>query len=346
MLYYLYMQTKPIERYFFFGLLLATLLFTFFIFRPFWIVIVLGISFSIVLYPIYEWFTRLKFPSWLAAFITVSMFIAVVIVLLFSVGVVILNQSQNVYDLVVNNENALTFVGTINTSINKMLPPGFTFNLYEKITSLVTLISNNIAGLFASTLSTVFSLFLIFLSIFYFLKDNERWKRAILVISPLSDAEDKKIIKRFAEAVNGIIRGYFLVTLIQGTLVAIGFTLFGIPNPLLWGLVAVVAAFVPTIGTGLVSIPAIAFLYITGNQLEALGLLFWAVAMVSTIDNILNPIVIGKRINLSPLLILFSVLGGLSLFGPVGILVGPLTVSMLYTLISIYRDELKQSTFI
>ena len=153
----------------------------------------------------------------------------------------------------------------------------------------------------------------------------------------------KKIINKLSLAVNGIIKGYLFIVFIQGTLVSIGFALFGVPNPALWGLVAMITALVPAIGSGLVSIPAIIFLVATGQTMNALGLLIWAVVMVGTIDNILNPIVVGSKINLPPLLILFSVLGGISLLGPVGILVGPLTISLLYTLISIYRNEFQQN---
>jgi len=94
------------------------------------------------------------------------------------------------------------------------------------------------------------------------------------------------------------------------------------------------------------SIPAIIFLFATGQTIPAIGLLIWAVVFVGLIDNLLSPILISKNIKISPFLILFSVLGGISLLGPVGILVGPLTISLLYALISIYRNEFKQSTIL
>ncbi|MEK7105022.1 MAG: AI-2E family transporter [Patescibacteria group bacterium] len=336
------MQTKIIERYFFFILLFITFIFSFLIFRPFWIVLVLGVSFSIVFFPIYEWFNK-KLPDWLSALLTVLLFIIIVGGLVLSIGIILLNQSQDVYSLFVSSEDSSPFIDSINNSINKILPAGISFNLYEKISNVITLVINNIANVFTSTLSTIFSFFLTFLAMFFFLKDNARWKRAIKILSPLSDADDEKIINKLSLAVNGIIKGYLFIVFIQGTLVSIGFALFGVPNPALWGLVAMITALVPAIGSGLVSIPAIIFLVATGQTMNALGLLIWAVVMVGTIDNILNPIVVGSKINLPPLLILFSVLGGISLLGPVGILVGPLTISLLYTLISIYRNEFQQN---
>jgi predicted PurR-regulated permease PerM len=335
------MQTKIIERYFFFILLFITFIFSFFIFRPFWIVLVLSISFSIVFYPLYVWFNK-KLPNGLSAFLTVFLFAIIVLGLLFGLGVIILNQSQSLYGLFSNNENNFSFIDSINNSISKILPQGISFNLYEKISGIISLITNNIASIFTSTLSALFSFFLIFLSMFFFLKDNALWKKAIKIISPLSDADDEKITNKLSLAVNGILKGYLFISFIQGILVSIGFAIFGVPNPALWGLVAMITALIPTIGSGLVTIPAIIFLFATGNIVSAIGLAIWGIALVGTIDNILNPVIVGNKIDLHPILILFSVLGGISLLGPVGILVGPLTISLLYTLISIYRNEFQQ----
>ncbi|KKQ85835.1 MAG: hypothetical protein UT09_C0043G0011 [Parcubacteria group bacterium GW2011_GWF2_38_8] len=336
------MQTKIIERYFFFIFLFATFIFSFFIFRPFWIVLVLGISFSIVLYPIHERLNK-KLPNWLSALLTVLFFVAIIGAPLFGIGIMVFNQSQNAYQTIITNVHSLSFIDSINNSINGILPEGISFNLYEKISSFISFISDNMASIFTSTLSTVFSSVLVLLSIFYFLKDGRRWRKALVILSPLSDADDQKIINKLSRAVNAIVKGYLLIALIQGILMALGLSFFGVPNPALWGLVTMITAFIPTIGTALVSVPAIIFLLLTGQTIEAVGLLCWAVAVVGMIDNLLSPIIVGNRINLPPLLILFSVLGGISLLGPVGILVGPLTISLLYTLISIYRNEFKQN---
>lgn len=337
------MQTKIIERYFFFILLFAVFIFSFVIFSPFWIVLVLGVSFSIVLHPVFQWFKNRKLPNWLSALLTVLFFIIIVAVPLFVIGAIVFNQSQNAYSLIINNINSFSFLDSLNNSINKYLPANISFDLHDKISIFITYISDNIASIFSSTLSTILSLVLTLLSIFYFLKDGARWRRALVVLSPLSDKNDEKIINRFSLAVNGIIKGYLLIALIQGILMGVGLAIFGVPNPALWGLLTMITAFVPTIGTAIVAIPAIIFLLATGQAVQAVGLLFWAAVIVGLIDNLLSPFIVGSRINLPPLLILFSVLGGISLLGPVGILIGPLTISLLYTLISIYRNEFKEN---
>jgi predicted PurR-regulated permease PerM len=337
------MQKKIIERYFFFIILFVIFIFSLLIFRPFWVVLVLGISFSIVLYPVYEWLKKRKLSSWLSALLTVFFFVAIIGIPFFGIGILVFNQSQNAYQTIINNVDSSSFIDSINNSINKILPENFSFDLHEKISNLISSVSGNIGSIFTSTLSAIFSFALTLLSMFYFLKDGARWRKAIIVLSPLSDADDDKIINRLSRAVNGIIKGYLFIALIQGILMGLGLALFGVPNPALWGLLTMIAALVPTVGTAIISVPAIIFLLVTGNTFEAMGLLVWAVVIVGMVDNLLSPIIVGNRIKLPPLLILFSVLGGISLLGPIGILVGPLTISLFYTLISIYRNEFKQS---
>lgn len=126
----------------------------------------------------------------------------------------------------------------------------------------------------------------------------------------------------------------------------IGLFIFNVPNAALWGVIASIASLVPTIGTALISVPAIVFLLATGESTNAIGLAIWAGVAVGMVDNFLSPIVVGKKIDIPPFFILFSVLGGIALLGPIGILVGPLTVSLLYTLISIYRDEFTQHSIL
>jgi predicted PurR-regulated permease PerM len=336
------MQPKTLEKYFFFGLLLVTLFFAFLIFRPFWIVLVLGGALSVVFYPVYNWLHKKHLPNWLSALVTLLLFIIVLCIPLFSIGSIVFNQSQNLYHSVIsNNGNAGPFINSIGIKINHILPKGMYFNINETFSGFISFLTNNIANIFTATVTAIFSFILLLLTIFYFLKDGEEWKKTLLKMSPLSSAADQKIIDRLAQTINGIIKGYLLIAFIQGTLMGIGLAIFNVPNWALWGLVAGIAAIVPPLGTAVVSVPAIIFLFLTGNTGPAIGLLFWSVLIVGMGDNVLNPYIVGHKINIPPFLILFSVLGGIALLGPVGILIGPLTVGLLYTLTEIYQSEFK-----
>jgi predicted PurR-regulated permease PerM len=335
------MQSKIIEKYFFFGLLTATIIFVFFIFRPFWIILILGGSFAIIFSPIFKWFKKYHSPNWLASLLTLFIFIIILCIPLFAIGTIVFNQSQNLYHSVIGNGNITPFVSALGEKINRFLPNGVSFDINTKISSFISYLTNNVAAIFSTTITTIFSFVLLLLTIFYFLKDGESWKETILRLSPLSDNADEKIVTKLYHTINGVLKGYILIALIQGILMGVGLTIFRVPNPAIWAVIAGIAAIIPPLGTAVVSVPATIFLFMTGHIGLAIGFLIWAILIVGTGDNILKPYIVGRKIDVPSFLILFSVLGGIAFLGPVGILIGPLAVSMLYTLTEIYQNEFK-----
>jgi predicted PurR-regulated permease PerM len=334
------MQPKTIEKYFFLGFLLVVILFVLAIFRPFFSVIILGASLAVVLHPLYVGLKHklVKGRSWLAALITVLLFIIVLCGPLLVIGMVVFTQSQELYQSVLHG-GATPFFQNISTSVNSMLPPELAFNISDKFTELVSLITANISTVFTATLNTIFGIVLTILIVFYFLKDGDDWKKSLIVMSPLADRDDEKILSKMAQAINGVIKGYIVIGMAQGVMMGIGLTIFGVPTPALWAVAAAFASLIPTLGTAIIAIPAIIYLLAIGHTAAAVGMTAWAIVAVGLIDNLLNPIIIGSRTELPPLLVLFSVLGGVALMGPVGILVGPLAISLLYALVSIYRTS-------
>ncbi len=340
-----YMQTKNIEKYFFLGFLTVVLLFTLILFKPFFPVIIVGAALSVVLHPLYTWFRQklTKGISWIASIITVVIFVIILLGPVLTLGALILNQTQDLFSSISTPGASNIFLEKINVSINHILPEGVGFQVEDKLADFVSFVYSNIASIFTTTLSTLLSFILIVLTIFYFLKDGDEWKDALVRLSPLADEDDEKILNKLSVAVNSIVKGYLFIAVVQGCLMGVGLAIFGVPSAALWGVLSGVASLVPTVGTALVTIPAVLFLLAIGNTTQAIGMTIWGIVVVGTVDNFLNPIIMGRKTDVPPFLILLSVLGGISLMGPVGILVGPLTMSLLYALVSIYRHSF-QST--
>ncbi len=334
------MQTKVVEKYFFFGLFFVVIALSAFVFRPFLAVIAVGASLAVVMHPVYEWINNkiTKNRLWLAALITVVLFLIILCIPLVGLISIIIHQSQNAYATIIASQDANSLIESINTSIRNYLPAGLDFDLKAQLVSLFGTLASNVKNIFTATLATVFSFLLVILTLFYFLKDGSEWRKSLMVLSPLADSDDQKIITKMSSSINAVMKGYLLIALCQGIMMGLGMFIFGIPNAALWGVVTGIASLVPTIGTTLVSVPAILFLLYFGHTGSAIGLGIWSLTLVGTIDNFLSPLVIGKSTSIPPLLILFSVLGGISLMGPIGILLGPLIISLLYALISIYRS--------
>lgn len=341
----MFMETSSIERKFLFALLAIVVVIALIILYPFLTVFILAGAFAVVLDPLYKWIKKYitRGNQGIASFITVVLFLIVLCIPVFFVGSVIFNQTQDAYYSLISNGGADSFISKIDTSINNILPDGFSFDARDKITQLFSLLINNLDNFFASTFNTVLMSMLTIFSIFYLLKDGTKWKNEMIKISPLSEAHVGEIITSLKDSINRIFRGTFFIAIIQGTLAWLGLSIFGVPSPALWGVIAGLASFIPTLGTSIVFVPAVLFLFFSGMQLQALGLLIWGAILVGSIDNVLAPYLISKKSEVSPLFILFAILGGISLMGPVGIIIGPLVLSLLYTLVSIYRKEAKHS---
>jgi len=337
------MQITSTEKNFLFVLLLITVIITFLIFYPFLAMLVLAAAFAVVLKPVYLWIKKhiVKNISWLASLLTIILFLACLCIPLFFVGKEVFNQTQDLYLNVISSGNSNHFVESINTSINKLLPEGFSFDIHSKITQMVSSLSDNLAQFFSSTVNSILMFVLMVFTLFYLLKDGEKWEKGFVKIFPLSDNNVNEILTALKKSINRIFKGSFIIAIAQGILAWIGFTVFGIPNAIIWAIVAAIASFIPTIGTSVVTVPAILFLFFTGMPLHALGLLIWSAIIVGTVDNILSPYIISKDTEIPSLFILFAILGGVSLIGPLGILIGPLVLSLLYSLISIYKKEIK-----
>lgn len=337
------MNTNLTERYFLFILLLLTLVLTLIILYPFLTVLILAAAFAVVLNPVYSFINKkiVRNISWLASLITVILFILVLCVPLFFVGKAIFNQTQDIYNYITSKGSSSYFIDYFDQAVNRWLPAGFNFDVHTKISQIFSSLTNNLAGFFSATFNSILMFILMVFSMFYILKDGDSWRKGFTNLVPLSDENSNWILSDLKKSINRIFKGSFIIAIAQGLLAWAGFTIFGVPNAAIWAVVAGIASFVPTIGTSLVSVPAVLFLFFTGMELQALGLLIWSAVIIGTVDNVLNPYIISKDSGIPSLFILFAILGGVAVLGPLGILIGPLILSLLYSLISIYKKELK-----
>lgn len=337
------MQVTSTEKYFLFILLSITIILTLIIMYPFIAMLIFAAAFAVILNPVYLWIKKnlVKNINWLASLLTIIIFFLGLCVPLFFVGKEVFSQTQDLYYSVIVSGDSGTFIDSVNKSIDKVLPLGFDFDVHSKIAGVVSSFTNNLAKLFSSTLNSVLMFVLMIFSLFYLLKDGEKWRDEFVNILPLKNSDSHEILTNLKKSIDRIFKGSFIIAIAQAILVWGGFTIFGVPNAILWAMVAGIASFIPTIGTSIITIPAVLFLYFTGMQFQALGLLIWSAVLVGTIDNILSPYIISKDTSIPSLIILFAILGGISFFGPLGILIGPLIISLLYSLVLIYKKELK-----
>jgi predicted PurR-regulated permease PerM len=190
------------------------------------------------------------------------------------------------------------------------------------------------------------NLFVMFFTMFYFLRNGDSFLRKINDYLKMQKKEYAHILSRLKEIIHGVIYGYVMIACIQGILGALGFYLFGVHSPLFWGVVMALLALIPVLGTGFVWIPAAVVLVLEGLAqgsnmvvLKGVGLFLYGLLIVSTVDNFLRPHLIGEKARVHPILILLGVMGGLLYFGPLGVIIGPLLLSMTQVIVEVYLNR-------
>lgn len=213
----------------------------------------------------------------------------------------------------------------------------------EKITGFVL---NNASKFVASIPSVFLNLFVMVFVIFYFLRDGSAFGARIKNILPLNESHKQEVLDRFHHVTYGVFYGNITIAVIQGILGIIGFFALGVPSPILWGFVMMLFALVPYFGSAIIWMPAglnlifIGYLHNgTSYIIRGAILLAYGALVISTIDNLLKPKLIGSKARMHPIFVLIGVLGGLSLFGFIGFILGPLMLALLVTFIDIYEKE-------
>lgn len=327
----------------FFILLGTSAILAAFLFWPFLEIIAFAGIIAVLFRP---WFLKMSkhfnSDNW-AALITVLAAVFIVLIPLFFVAYVLYFEIVNVYTNITNGSFNLD-QGAIVSHLPQALQNvanGFFTDLGGRISALAGTTVKGVTGVLSNIVNFFLSLFLLFFSLFYFLRDGEKIKSFVGGIFPLSRAHETKLVDDLEMAIAGVVKGSFLVAVTQGAVATCGFLLFGVPQPFLWGAFTVLAALVPTFGTSLSLIPAILYLFLTGHTGAAIGMLVWGALAVGLVDNFIGPRLVGSRTNLHPLLVLFAVLGGIQFFGFLGFLLGPILIAIFMTLISMYQEQIK-----
>ena len=201
---------------------------------------------------------------------------------------------------------------------------------------LLDVISRTKEG-FAVILDVVIILF----TMYYFYKDGPKLISWLKYLSPLDDQHEDSLIERFVSVSRATIKGTLVIGLTQGTLGGITLWLFGFSAPVLWGMVMVVLSVIPMVGAWAVLFPAAIIMMVTGSIWKGVAIILITSIIIGNVDNLLRPKLVGRDTGMHDLLIFFSTIGGLSLFGLMGFIVGPVIAVLFLTVLNIYSIEFK-----
>ncbi len=337
--------------WFFLACFLISITFMGWLLSPFFSIIVLGAVVTGIFYPVYRLLTaKEKISPGLASFLTcLLIFFILFVPIVFFVGVL----AQEAYELVqLTKSPALSsFINTHFTNsalLERINPLLANFDIAitgEELSKTISDIGRAV-GLFffdqarsiaSNTLSFLASFFLMLLVIFFLLIDGRKLVQFLIDLSPLPDEQDTQLIGKFRDMAGAILVGNGLCGALQGIAGGTVFWLFGLQSAFLWGVIMSLLAFLPIIGIGAVFIPTVVFLLLTERIGASLFFLVFYLLLSGSVEYILKPRVVGKRVQMHTLVVFLSIIGGLKIFGILGIIYGPLIATAFLTLTNIYH---------
>ena len=320
---------------------------------PFFSILIISFLLTGLFQPVFRFFNeRLRFSGQFSSLVTCWLIVLVVFVPLMIFVVALSKEVLGIYPLIKGKNLALLMQQLLeeNQSVGRIkdIFAGFGIELHpERITAVFSEFGK-VAGLFlynqasawaANIMNFVFSFFMIFIVIFFLLIDQEQFISYILDLSPLPDQQERQLFRKFEEIAKAVLVGNGLCGLLQGFLGGAAFMLLGISSPILWGGVMAILAFLPIFGIGLVLVPTAIVLFLKGSVGMGIFMLIFYVTLSFSVEYILKPWMVGERVKMHTLLVFLSILGGLGVYGVLGIIYGPLIVTTFLSLAEIYRKN-------
>jgi len=296
---------------------------------------------AFILYPLHVKIRQYLGPRISASFLVFFTVIAAILPILFITGIVVEDARE-----LSEGVNQTRFIDIEQAENLIEENTGQQINLQElideTITSITTFSVGSVSQVVATVVNVSLGLFLMMFLLYYFLKDREIFMEWLGDILPFPEHVQDMLYTELNDTTWAVIKGHVLVAVIQGGVAGIGLFVTGVPNYVFWTFVMVILAFIPIIGTILVWGPAAIYLFMMSRPTAAFFLAVYGFLVVSLIDNFLRPIVVDRGSDLHPAVILGGVLGGVYLFGVVGLFIGPIILGVFKSTLIVYRDHYEE----
>lgn len=342
---FLKLDKAQIFNLFFLGILLFFIYQLAKILSPFSAPLLISTMLTITFYPIHLWVKKkISKNKSSSALISTSLVIITVIIPIIMLGWLLFIETKSIYPKTnawIANIPKME-LSSISPKLEK-LKPYLNVDARDLIKKNLGPIQQKIIKSGGTILKNILFIFInlavITLTLFFFFRDGDKWLSWIIDMAPMDREHKHKIARRLYITILAIVKGFILTAAIQGLIAIIGYSIAGVPSPILMGVLTSVAALIPFGGTTLVWAPIAIVMFVTTSQGAGLFVFLWGAFVIGLADNFLRPIFIGKKTKLPVLLLFLGLFGGLIVYGPIGLILGPLLISCLIVLLEIYRQE-------
>ena len=312
------------------------------IISPFVTSIIWAIALAVIAYPLHSRIlARINHPNIAALVVVLMLGIAVLGPGIF-LSHTLINQVSKGAETIKSQTNLEQWQSAVENNpklarITNLVEPHFDIRTVAE--RAADAVASQVPKFVGGLLCTGAQLVITFFTLFYLFRDKRLIIKTVKSFMPLSQSETDKLFSHVNDTIYATIYGTFAVSLVQGILGGVIFWWLDVPVPMLWGTVMFLFSLIPLLGAPVVWLPAALFLALTGDWQKALILTGWGIVVIGSIDNLLFPILVGDKLRLHPLLVFFSVIGGLSLIGSAGLILGPVAVVVTGMLIEIWRQR-------
>ncbi|HEX5733580.1 MAG TPA: AI-2E family transporter [Blastocatellia bacterium] len=307
---------------------------------PFLPALAWALALAVVAHPLHEWIARRIHQANIAAGLSVIIVTIILVAPALFVTERLVREAASGVEIM----NAETATGRWRAAVerNPRLAPILHWvetqiDVQGEAQRAVDTIISRLSSFVTGSIWMIVELMITLFTLFFFFRDRRAVLRAMRSLVPLSEPETDEVFSRVADTISATIYGTLVVAFVQGALGGLMFWWLGLPAPLLWGVVMALLAIVPVLGPFVVWVPAAIFLALEGNWGKALILTALGVGVIAVIDNLLYPMLVGKKMRLHTLPVFFAILGGLALFGPSGLILGPVTLAITVALVDVWR---------
>lgn len=341
----------PVNRFYIFTVVVLVLvlgLLSYQVMRPFLQPLAWAVVLSILFYPVFASLKKaVRFKS-LASVLTLILILLIILGPFSYVSFLLVSELKEVSGYIERGEIESLKALTEHPQIARLLrwlssvlnipPEQMQGMLIDNLTKLGSQLISRVTAGVSNIVSTLLNFIFMSLSVFFLLRDGPDFLKKLRNYMPFSEDSKDHLERQVKDMVVSTVFGGVVVAVIQGIMGGAAFYFLGIPSPALWGVSISVMSFVPVMGAFSIWGPATAYLFIEGYTAKGFALLLIGTFGISLVDNILKPVIIGGRTKMPTLIIFFSVLGGIKLFGLIGLIMGPLTVALFISLLEIFRN--------
>ncbi len=315
---------------------------------PFVSVLLWSAILVIIFHPVYEKLMKKTGRHAVSAMLTIAVSLLTFIIPLFFVSAAVVNELAGFAGITMDeiqqtiNDPRHSWLGNFYTYISgfvnleNIIKPEDIKALVSKISEVMLSASLNLVE---GVLGMLVGILLAIFSMYYLFRDGKKIVSDLPGILPMENDQAIELIRKTSEIINATLRGSLLVAVIQGILAGIIFWILGVPSFILLGTLAMLFSLIPTGGTAFVTVPVIIVLFASGEVSKAIVLSVYAAVVIGMVDNFLLPKLINNRTKMNELFVFFSVIGGLQLFGILGIFMGPVILAIAFGMLTLFKGE-------